>query len=312
MQLVDTYSAELKSFNPEETLAGSRGNKTILVMGDSFTAYGGYIDFLREKLPGYRVINSAVPGTGIVQARIISKRRFSSFRPDIFIYQVYVGNDMLNIEYPLNWGNVPFSVNLYHLLENRFRGLSFINYKLGQVPALRRLVENNTSKKGEFFDPGLYSAREKRYICAEPSYIYESVMPRNKYSNLFHLFKKQINLMVSNRLLKDTHIIILVVPHASQVSQRYYSRFLQLGAKFNAAFSDFSIDEYPFYSQLKDAFSNRQNIRVVNALPYLKDSENKGKIVFCENDEHLNSEGQKIIGQLLLDEIQSTWKKYSR
>jgi hypothetical protein len=103
-QVVDTYSPELRTLNsPEDLSADSR--PTVLIMGDSFTASSGsYAGILKQMVPQLRIINGGVSGTGVVQAEFMARHRFHAFHPSIFIYQIYVGNDLLDIRYPVNWG----------------------------------------------------------------------------------------------------------------------------------------------------------------------------------------------------------------
>jgi hypothetical protein len=112
-QLIDTFRAELKAYNSPQVLNMDE-RKTLLVMGDSFsagnTSYPAWLRFFQDD---YRVINAGVPGIGILEAAATAPRRFEEFKPSIFIYQVYVGNDLYNISYPVNWSNVSFIRNLY-------------------------------------------------------------------------------------------------------------------------------------------------------------------------------------------------------
>ena len=106
LQLVDTYRPELHTFNSPQGPAPD-GKPTLLVMGDSFTAgRTSYAGILQDTLREWRVINAAVSGTGVLQALYMAPNRFAQFHPSIFLYQVYVGNDLFDIRYPLNWRTI--------------------------------------------------------------------------------------------------------------------------------------------------------------------------------------------------------------
>ena len=136
--LIDFYKPELTAFNPEHDLSKDNSKDTILVMGDSFSVGNqAYPNILRNTYPRCRIINSAVSGTGIIETEIMAKRRIKRFKPKIFIYQIYVGNDMFNISYPVNWEKISLVRNIYWLIANRIRLVSYINYRLGQLNALR-------------------------------------------------------------------------------------------------------------------------------------------------------------------------------
>ncbi|HZI23585.1 MAG TPA: hypothetical protein VFD46_00825, partial [Chryseolinea sp.] len=92
-QVIDFYGVELNAVNPKETLTDDDGKKTILVCGDSFTVQAqSWVDQMRSSLPEYNIINSAITGTSIVEASYVAPGRIKTFNPDVFIYQVYVGN----------------------------------------------------------------------------------------------------------------------------------------------------------------------------------------------------------------------------
>src|SRR6266571_2542108 len=102
-QILDTYRPELQAFNPAQVTADA-SRPTLLLLGDSFTAgRTSYAGLLQDTLQEWRVTNAAVSGTGVLQALYTAPHRFAHFHPTIFVYQVYVGNDLFDIRYPLNW-----------------------------------------------------------------------------------------------------------------------------------------------------------------------------------------------------------------
>ena len=99
-QIIDFYRAELNALNPHRNAAKTTAKKTLLVFGDSFTVQtNSWLNQLRIDSPHYRIINSAITGTSIVEASYIAPGRIKAFDPDIVIYQVYVGNDLLGITF---------------------------------------------------------------------------------------------------------------------------------------------------------------------------------------------------------------------
>src|SRR5689334_1804374 len=90
-QVVDTYGAELRAFNPDDAPA-DRARPTLLAMGDSFTAgRTSWAGILRDRLRRWRVVNAGIGGTGVLQALYVARNRFARFPPTAFVYQVYVG-----------------------------------------------------------------------------------------------------------------------------------------------------------------------------------------------------------------------------
>lgn len=132
-QLIDTYRPELRGYNDPAVLENAEGKPTLLIMGDSFTAGRySYAERLRPLMPQRCIVNAGVSGTGIVQANVMASRRFAAFQPSIFIYQIYVGNDLINVRYPINWKTLSSVRNVYGLLVDRFPSVYYLNYRLGQ------------------------------------------------------------------------------------------------------------------------------------------------------------------------------------
>jgi len=131
-QGVDFYKSFLHEYNTEKELTNNT-DKTILAMGDSFTAgNGSWPAYLKRAFPHYRVINSGVGGTEIPQTLASARRRFPEFKPDIFIYQIYIGND-LAYKNPLNWEKLSLARNLWWTVLNRFPIVQYIRDKLGSI-----------------------------------------------------------------------------------------------------------------------------------------------------------------------------------
>ncbi|MEL7223064.1 MAG: hypothetical protein AAGJ93_17200, partial [Bacteroidota bacterium] len=94
--IVDFYGANLRRLNTEE-LGTKSDLPSVLVIGDSFSAdMSSYVGFLRDSLREHRIINAAVPGTGVRQHQRFFKQRIREFQPEMLIYQLYVGNDLLD------------------------------------------------------------------------------------------------------------------------------------------------------------------------------------------------------------------------
>ena len=170
-QWIDFYATEYHFLNPQLDLEDERPR--VLVMGDSFTASdSNYVDQLRGQFPGLQFINSAVPGTGAVQASYMAPRRFRAVEPDLVVYQVYLGNDLFDIRNPTSFRRMSLVRNLYWATANRFRSIGYLNYKMGQFFA----APPDTAKMMHFgFSPERYNAREKMYLKAAPNWLTEQL-----------------------------------------------------------------------------------------------------------------------------------------
>jgi len=299
---IDWYKAELISYNP--SIKSSLSKPVFLIMGDSFTAgKENYPSILQKKLSHYRIINSAVSGTGIIQAEIIAQRRIKMYQPSLFLYQLYTGNDLFDIEYPVHWEKVSFIRNLYWSLANNFRILSFINYKLGKLKVrLQEKAQEGSSiiTKDDIFSVERYSKREKIYLKAEAGLIEDSVLLKGRRKKNFSILLNKLQKIVQ-MLPSGSKVFFMVVPHSAQVSQKYLQRTIHLGGSFR--FPDKVLqEEYPFITELRIAFPS---VTVINPLAKLREAEKKGKQVYYANDGHLNRYGQALLADSFLSMLQA-------
>ncbi len=303
VQLVDMYKPELRAYNSSTDLA--EGRDTVLALGDSFTAGSSYVSYLRLRLSQYRIINGGIPGTGVVQAALVVPHRFGQFHPSIFIYQVYVGNDLFDLRYPVNWQSNSIPRNLYWLIANRLRALSFLNYRFAQMTynkkSLQPDLEHATGAQA-LFSEARYSWRPAIYLRAEPALIEDTVLVRGERARDYERYVGILRNMLGACQSDSCEAYILVIPHCAQLNTRYLNNFRRLGAVFSDP-DAFQQVEYPFISRLREELSSMPNVRVVNALPDLRGTEEKGREVYYRNDEHLSAVGHEIVAGLLATEI---------
>ena len=309
VQLVDTYRPELYTFNPPQGLALDT-KPTLLVMGDSFTAgRTSYAGILQDTLQEWQVINAAVSGTGVLQALYMAPHRFARFHPSIFLYQVYVGNDLFDIRYPTNWRAISLGRNVYWLLANHLRVVGYLNYRLRQVK------ETLTSRQGHVLslagtavaasaagDTGIfavehYDPRVKLYMRAEPSLIEDSMLVQGNRQHDYAIFLESLAQLLTYCKPAACRAYILVMPHVCQVDAASLTSMHQLGARFTTP-AALSLPEYPFLVRLRERFTAWPNVHLVNPLSKLREVHAQ-QAVYNANDEHLNAAGQQAIAALL-------------
>lgn len=310
-QVVDTYWPELRTLNsPEDLSADSR--RTVLIMGDSFTASpGSYAGILKQAFPELRIINGGVSGTGVVQAEFMARRRFHAFHPSIFIYQIYVGNDLLDVRYPVNWAELSVGRNFYWLIANQLRSISYVNYRLGQIVQADRGGTRQTS--GPEARPGLaawpsdsfsvekYDGRVKLYLRADPSLVEDSIFVKERRRPDYEAFLKGLRRLLDYCKAELCRAYLLVIPHVSQVDERYLSHMRELGATFTEP-DRLRAPEYPFLAGVESRFNTWDHVRVLNPLPVLAGINDKTPVYFA-NDEHLNPVGQATIAEFLAQKL---------
>lgn len=294
-QLVDFYSIELKALNKPTN--GKYVNKRVLVLGDSFSAQpGGYVQFLQDSLSGYEVINSAVPGTSMREMHLIAQNRIDNYKPDVLILQVYQGNDLVDINHPVNFGKVSIIRNLYWLAVDRCWSLGWLNYKLAY---LRKLFDKEqtftTPLPGDTFSADKYSDRIKLLIHADSRYLQKSMdLSDHKYKDGFTKMTGWISEIVSEykKVNPSGKVLLVVIPHCSTVGEEYMENYRKMGAELNLPVGEESV----FSQKLK---KNQPAIDVVDLTKPLSNSYQNGSYCYYQNDEHTTPEGARVIYQTI-------------
>lgn len=313
IQVVDTYSPELRTFNAPQVLADD-GRPTLLLMGDSFTASPtSYAGILQETLREWRVINAAISGTGVVQACYIAPRRFARFRPAIFLYQVYVGNDLFDVRYPTNWRAVSLARNLYWVVANHLRVASYLNYRLRQVWAAFSLGPQHAGALSSAPAVALaaaptetpavapYDARVALSMRAEPSLLEDSILLQGRRRQDYAVFLQGVERLLAHCTPEACRAYILVVPHACQVDETRLAQMRHLGARF-ADPEALRMAEYPFLHGLRERLAARHHVQVLNPLPALREAGAR-QAVYYAHDDHLTPAGQQAIAAFLVQQL---------
>ncbi len=299
-QWFDYYKAEFKDLNAQVDLNSS--NPRILICGDSFTAFDdSYVKNLREELTGYTVINAAVPGSGILQHVTYIPKRIKKYKPNIFIYQFYVGNDLFDISHPTGSPGVSLFRRGYWAVSDRFLGISYLNFRFAGVKYhfFDDAGGNEKPKEKEKFSPDNYSKREKLNYRAEPGLVENTLYLENGRKKDWTRFKKKFRKMI-HRLPDNCQIYFMVIPHQSQVNLFYWQNNQLLGAKNTRDL--YTVDQYPLYEEL-EKFCKELNMTMIDPLSDFRMLEEKNIALYYANDPHLNKSGQVAISQLLLSKM---------
>jgi hypothetical protein len=277
---------------------------------------------MRPYLPDFRIINGAIGGTGIIEADIIAPRRFNTFEPDIFIYQIYIGNDLINISPPVNWSSLSVLRNIYWSAIPYFRSLAFLNFRFGQLfkdnANLAMMLPNDAQVggrrenrvKGELgreFAPEKYNLRNIIMLKGDPDMIEDTILVKSRRKRDFETLLGRLGKLLDRCDPLQCRAYVLIVPHASQSSEQYLHNMLELGARFSRPTLVTEVD-YPFVSRIRD-FLNSENhghVEVLNPLKRFQQLEADGPHLYFQNDPHLNDHGQKVLADFLIDNIQTS------
>lgn len=290
-QWVDFYATEWRALNGPKTASGG---KSILFAGDSFTADPqSYAQLWPDTGTLFQRFNAAVPGTGPRQAHCFLPGRIREVRPDIFVYQLYVGNDLLDGRHPWNGRALSAGRRAYWWLSDRAIWLAWLNYKAG---AWGRPPIFSETKPLEGFSPESYNAREKMLLAAEPGLLFESARLEGRRGRDMDDLIRHLEGIFSC-LPKNTRVVLLVLPHAAQVTPEYRRRMVALGGTFPDEATWFA-QGHPFAERLGAHFGPR-GVHILDALPVLQAAEARGIKCYFDNDPHLTPDGQAIVGDFL-------------
>jgi|GEM_PF-835977 hypothetical protein len=301
-QLVDFYQPELRANNRPGDL-GEATRKTLLAMGDSFSVGPHtWVAFLRRKLPSYRVICAAVSATGVCESLFMAPRRFREFQPQVFIYQVYVGNDIQDIRRPLNWRTMTLPRYIYGFMCSHLglRSLTFANYRLGQL--LRSPGAERDQNADPPFSPSTYPLSVTIYTQAEPGNLEDTILARGERGRDVATLIDGIKKLVSYAS-PACHKYVVVIPDASQVSDLYLQHFEQLGGRVSDP-RGLQRDEYPLAIRLKEGLA-AAGVQVLNPLPLFQRQERQGQRLYYQNDSHLKPVGQSLLGEFILERLRA-------
>jgi hypothetical protein len=320
-QWVDTYRPELELYNDPAELARTGGRPALLVMGDSMTAGSAtWAGLLRTTQDRFDVINASISGTGVIQAAIVAPERFERFAPERFVYQVFPGNDLFDVRYPVEWGALPFERNLYWSLAHRLRSLAFLNYRLVQTraawaagaapqradpPALDAILaapEPHIDRGA--FAPERYTEQIRLYFRAEPHLLENQILVRPEREADYRVFLDTLGDLLAHCDPAWCRAAVLVIPHAAQVDARYLEEMRALGARFDDPDALLAPDP-PFLARLREHLAGRglAGVQVIDPSAVFREHERQGRPVYFRNDVHLSQYGQAVLADAVAREL---------
>ncbi|MDH7448038.1 hypothetical protein [Aquimarina sp. 2201CG14-23] len=295
--IIDFYKAEFTYLNDTDSIKSKHVD--YLVFGDSFSvAENNYINVLR-KSSNKSFINSGVSGTGIKQVNTFLNRRLEKYTPKNIIYQVYVGNDLADVDHLTNYNKLPLIRNLYWDISDVFISSLYINAKLGQFKQRKMETDSNSIK--ESFATDSYNTRSKLYLMSDSSYLYKSITITEGFEKRYSIWIKEVREFIEE-LSKESRVYIVFIPHCTQVNSFYFNNFKKMGATFLNE-DEFNKIEYGFFEKASLDLKAYKNVSLINPLEIFNKSDSLDHRLYYMNDPHLNDMGQKVLGDYLKEQL---------
>ncbi|MBQ4804093.1 hypothetical protein J8L88_14620 [Aquimarina sp. MMG015] len=297
--VIDFYKAEFTSLNGANDIESK--DIDYLVFGDSFSATtDNYVEYLRSS-SDKTFINSGVQGIGVKQVNTFVNRRIQKYQPKNIIYQVYVGNDLIDVDHLTNYKELPLIRNVYWDVSDMFLSSSYVNYRLGHFKS--SVAPINKTFNDQRFSVKDYNQRSKLYFKSDSAYLYKSVTAEGSFQHRYAIWIDELKEFIEG-IPTDVQVFIVFVPHCSQLNSFYFNNMRELGAKFSDE-TEFKKMEYGFFEKASLDIQQYKNVTLLNPLEQLREKDTKEKRLYYLNDPHLNEYGQKVLGTFLEEELLS-------
>ncbi|WP_156112468.1 SGNH/GDSL hydrolase family protein [Lacinutrix jangbogonensis] len=298
--VIDFYASEKNGLNTSVDLKND--SIDVLVFGDSFSATApeiNYLDKIRNQNKKRSIINLSIPGTGIKQANTFAKKQIKKYNPKVVIYQVYVGNDLLDVNHLFDLENVSILRNLYWELSDHFLSLSYLNHKATVFKP--RINSRAVTMPMKDFSKQFYNDKTKLLFNIDASYVEKAVSLTENFSKRYTAWVSEMEDFL-NVIPEETKVYIVWIPNCAQVNDYYLQNMETLGANFNSKES-FKQENYSFYFQATQDLSLFKNVKHLNVLPQLRMKDHIDYRTYFANDPHINNNGNVVLSNYLLSSI---------
>lgn len=281
-QRIDFFAAPLKEYNPAAVINSPPSSGVLLVLGDEASiGADSWTEQLRRERSDLTVVNSAVAYTGIIEAMAMTPNRLGEFEPDALVYQVSAGNDLMDLRKDPGMSGVDWQQSILFVLENHLAVTTWIkrqyyHWREQPVPA------------------PLYTS-PSRLLAQCPRCIAEQITTSGYYSGVYEQYISAMQGLMN--VAKDRRCVVVVLPDKSQVSEKWFAAYADMGQEMGRDMADRSVfmaESYPFVQGISKALLGREGLTVVNMLPLLRQAE---QIAPCykEDSPQLNEHGQAVV-----------------
>lgn len=298
--VIDFYKAETSHLNSEADLAST--SVDFLVFGDSFSATAkeiNYIDKLRDNNPEATFVNVSVPGIGIRQVNTFASSKIKQHNPKAIMYQIYVGNDLIDVDHLWSWEKFSITRNLYWAVSDYFLSLSYLNHKLSVFSP--RVNSRSFTMATDEFRPEYYDQRTKRFLNFDASYLNKTLMLQEPFTARYEAWLEEMHRFLET-VPNDVPVYLVWIPHCSQINSYYKNNLNRLGARFE---DEIAIQEsnYPFIAKATKDLLVYKNVVQVNPLAVFQVNDTDNNRLYFANDPHINNNGNVVLSDFLQSEL---------
>jgi hypothetical protein len=245
--------------------------------------------------------------------RIIADGRIRQFDPTLVICQIYTGNDLVDLRHPKELGIGGLRKLYWSATDRGWLMPWYLNTRLRQT--LNRRSRGDRSSPAEIerivaemearpFSAADYSPRSAMLLAASPTLIADQISVTGEMELAWSSYEQELDRLITVCRAHDTPLLLVVVPHCTQVDPRYADRFQVLGA----AFPDPAVltrGESVFVNRLRTAAARTSSVEVVDALAALREAEEVGPELYFANDPHLNRSGRRVLAEVIAASLES-------
>ena len=223
--VIDFYKAETIHLNEEADLA--KTSVDFLVFGDSFSATAkeiNYIDKLKQTHPNKSFVNVSVPGIGIRQVNTFVKAKIKKHQPKAIIYQIYVANDLVDVDHLWSWEKFSVARNLYWEASDYLLSLSYLNHKA--IVFSPRVNSRTTTMATDDFSADYYDQRTKLFLQFDRSFFNNTLLLKTPFKTRYNTWLSHMEIFLET-IPNDIPVYLVWIPHCSQLNEYYVNNLNQ-------------------------------------------------------------------------------------
>ena len=149
-----------------------------------------------------------------------------------------------------------------------------------------------------------YSPRSRTLLAADPTLISDQIAVTGEMAAAWSDYRENLVQLIRSCASHGAELMLVVVPHCSQVSPVYAERFKMLGARFPDP-TLLHTDEYPFIRRLRKPPPDTPESGCSTSCRSLRSRESAGERLYFPNDPHLNPAGRQVVAGIIMNELES-------